>query len=103
MFDGLGDATRRAIVERLSLGPASVSALAEPLGVSVAAVLQHLRVLEEARLVTTSKEGRVRVCRLHQEGLDVARAWLDARRRVQERRLDRLAAVLGEGEEERGG
>jgi DNA-binding transcriptional ArsR family regulator len=103
VFEALGDGTRRAIVERLSRGPASASSLAEPLGVTVAAVLQHLRVLEEARLVRTSKEGRVRVCRLDQEGLGVARAWIDARRREQERRLDRLARVLGEADEEEGG
>lgn len=103
VFDALGDGTRRAILERLTLGPASATALAQPLGVTVAAVLQHVRVLEESRLVTTSKEGRVRVCRLEQEGLGVARNWLDERRREQERRLDRLAAVLGEAEEESGG
>lgn len=102
MFDALGDATRRAMVERLSLGPASASALAEPLGVTVAAVLQHLRVLEEARLVSTRKEGRVRVCRLEEAGLDAARAWIDHLRREQERRFDRLAVVLGEAEEGEG-
>lgn len=101
VFDALGDPTRRRIVERLGLGPASVSALAEPLGISLAAVLQHLQVLERARLVATAKEGRVRVCRLDQAGLDVARRWIDARRRVQERKLDRLAQVLGEDEGER--
>ncbi len=99
VFEALGDATRRAIVERLGGGPASASALAAPLGVTVAAVLQHLHVLERVHLVATSKEGRVRVCRLDREGLDVARSWIDARRREQERRLDRLAEVLGEAEE----
>jgi len=102
VFDALGDATRRAIVERLSQGPASASALAEPLGVTVAAVLQHLKVLEDARLVRTSKEGRVRVCRLDEGGLGVAREWIEARRRLQERRLDRLAEVLGEVDEQDG-
>jgi len=102
VFDALGDATRRAIVERLSQGPVSASALAEPLGVTVAAVLQHLKVLEDARLVRTSKEGRVRVCRLDEEGLGVAREWIEARRRLQERRLDRLAEVLGEVDEQDG-
>lgn len=96
VFDALGDANRRAILERLSRGPASVSTLAEPLGVSVAATLQHVQVLEKARLVSTRKEGRVRVCRLDRAGLDAARDWIDARRRAQERRLDRLAEVLGE-------
>lgn len=96
VFDALGDANRRAILERLSRGPASVSTLAEPLGVSVAAALQHVQVLEKAGLVSTRKEGRVRVCRLDRRGLDAAREWIDARRREQERRLDRLAEVLGE-------
>lgn len=101
VFDALGDGTRRAIVERLSTGPASVSALAGPLGVTLAAVLQHLQVLERAKLVSTAKEGRVRVCRLDGSGLNAAERWIDARRREQERRLDRLAQVLGE-EEPRG-
>lgn len=96
VFDALGDGTRRAIVERLTTGPASVSALAEPLGVTLAAVLQHLQVLERARLVSTAKEGRVRVCRLEESGLYTARRWIDDRRLEQERRLDRLAEVLGE-------
>ncbi len=96
VFDALGDSTRRAIVERLSLGPASVSALADPLGVTLAAVLQHVQVLERARLVTTEKQGRVRVCRLDESGLETARRWIDERRREQERKLDRLAQVLGE-------
>ncbi len=96
VFDALGDGTRRAIVERLALGPASVSAIAEPLGVTLAAVLQHLQVLEGARLVSTEKKGRVRVCRLEDDGLAVAHAWIGARRRRQESKLDRLAKVLGE-------
>ncbi|HEX7000706.1 MAG TPA: metalloregulator ArsR/SmtB family transcription factor [Trueperaceae bacterium] len=96
VFDALGDSTRRAIVTRLAMGPASVSALAEPLGVTLAAVLQHLQVLERAHLVATEKQGRVRVCRLDESGLDTARRWIDDRRREQERKLDRLAEVLGE-------
>ncbi len=83
-------------MERLAVGPASVSALAEPLGVTLAAVLQHVQVLERAHLVTTEKQGRVRVCRLDASGLETARGWIDERRREQERKLDRLAEVLGE-------
>lgn len=73
-----------------------MSALADPLGVTLAAVLQHVQVLERARLVTTEKQGRVRVCRLDESGLETARRWIDERRREQERKLDRLAQVLGE-------
>lgn len=97
VFDALGDANRRAILERLSRGPASVSSLAEPLGVTVAAALQHVQLLERAGLVSTRKEGRVRICKLDGDGLEVASQWIEARRREQERRLDRLAEVLGEG------
>ncbi len=95
-FEALADPNRRAILERLSVGPASVSSLAEPLDITLAAVLQHVQVLERARLVATHKQGRVRVCRLDRTGLDTARSWIDDRRREQERRLDRLAEVLGE-------
>ncbi|MBX3143916.1 MAG: winged helix-turn-helix transcriptional regulator [Trueperaceae bacterium] len=98
-FDALGDATRRAIVERLSQGSASVSELAEPLGISLAAVLQHLQVLERCRLVSSEKVGRVRQCHLDEVGLNVLQRWIDDRRALWERRYDRLAAVLGEGEE----
>lgn len=96
VFDALGDPTRRAIVERLSRGPASVSALAEPLGVSLAAVLQHVQVLQDAELVTSRKVGRVRTCTLDRSGLDLASGWLADRRRSMERKLDRLAEVLAE-------
>lgn len=97
-FDALGDASRRAIVEQLSQGPASVSELAEPLGISLAAVLQHLQVLERSRLVSSEKVGRVRRCRLEEEGLNSMQKWIDDRRALWERRYDRLAALLGEGE-----
>lgn len=96
-FDALGDATRRAIVERLSHKPATVSELAEPLGVSLAAVLQHLRVLERSRLVSSEKVGRSRRCRLEPEGFEHLQRWLDERRLYWQGRYERLAAVLGEG------
>ncbi len=96
VFDALGDPTRRAIVERLSDGPASVSALAEPLGVTLAAVLQHVQVLQEAELVKSEKVGRVRTCSLDASGLRAASEWLAERRRSVEKKLDRLAEVLGE-------
>lgn len=98
VFDALGEPTRRAIIDRLSRGPTSVSALAEPLGVTLAAVLQHVQVLERAALVTSRKQGRVRTCSLDSTGLQVAATWLADRRASTERRLDRLAEVLGEEE-----
>ncbi|HET8986341.1 MAG TPA: metalloregulator ArsR/SmtB family transcription factor [Trueperaceae bacterium] len=96
IFDALGEPTRRAIVDRLSRGPASVSSLAEPLGVTLAAVLQHVQVLEQASLVTSRKVGRVRTCSLDQTGLRAAESWIAERRTAMEQKLDRLAEVLGE-------
>lgn len=98
VFHALGDSTRRAIVERLSRGPASVSDLARPLGVTLAAVVQHVRVLEECALVQSEKQGRVRTCRLDATGLRLAERWLEDRRSLWERRLDRLGDLL-EGSE----
>ena len=99
VFHALGDPTRRAIVERLSQGPISVSRLAEPLDVTLAAVVQHLQVLEESGLVQTEKIGRVRTCSLEPGGLSVAEKWIDDRRSMWERRLDRLGDLLAESDE----
>jgi len=99
VFHALGDSTRRSIVERLSRGPASVSELAEPLGVTLAAVVQHVQVLERSGLVRTRKVGRVRTCRLEPEGLDVVSRWVAELRSSWERRLDRLGALLAEEDE----
>ncbi len=96
VFDALGDATRRAIVDRLSRGPASVSELAKPLEVTLAAVLQHVQVLEQCGLVHSAKTGRVRTCKLRERGLMTAERWIKERRSLWERRLDRLAEVLDE-------
>jgi DNA-binding transcriptional ArsR family regulator len=96
VFQALGDPTRRAIMEQLSLGPISVSRLAQPLNVTLAAVVQHLQVLEESGLVQTEKVGRVRTCRIEPAGLDVAAGWIADRRSVWERRLDRLGELLAE-------
>lgn len=92
----LGDPTRRAIVDRLSRGPATVTELAEPLAISRSAVLQHLSVLERGALVASEKRGRVRVCRLETAGLDAAAAWLTWHKRRWESRLDRLGYLLEE-------
>jgi DNA-binding transcriptional ArsR family regulator len=99
VFHALGDPTRRGLLERLSRGPSSVSELAKPLGVSLAAVVQHLQVLEESGIVRTEKVGRVRTCRLEPDGLRAAERWLEERRTLWERRFDRLGALLDEPEE----
>ncbi len=87
------------MLERLSRGPASVSQLAEPLPVSLAAVVQHLQVLEESGMVRTEKVGRVRTCSLAPDGLRLAEQWLNERMSLWERRLDRLGDILAEEEE----
>jgi len=99
VFHALGDSSRRAILEKLSEGPISVSRLAEPLDITLAAVVQHLQVLEESGLVQTEKVGRVRTCRIEPAGLSVAQQWIGERRSMWERRLDRLGDLLAEPEE----
>lgn len=96
VFHALGDPSRRAILERLSEGPISVSHLAEPLDITLAAVVQHLQVLEESGLVKTEKLGRVRTCSIEPSGLSVAARWISDRRSPWERRLDRLGDLLAE-------
>ena len=96
VFTALGDPTRRAIVERLSRGPASVSDLAAPLGVTLTAVRQHLDMLESCGLVSTRKLGRVRVCRFEERGLAVIESWIGLQRSMWSRALDNLGDMLGE-------
>jgi DNA-binding transcriptional ArsR family regulator len=96
VFHALGDASRRAILEKLSDGPISVSQLAEPLEISLAAVVQHLQILEESGLVRTEKTGRVRTCRIEPGGFDTAQSWISDRRLAWERKLDRLGALLAD-------
>jgi DNA-binding transcriptional ArsR family regulator len=98
-FQALADPTRRAMVERLSRGPASVGELAEPFPMSLSAVVQHLRVLERSGLVRSEKVGRVRTCRIEPAALRTAERWIEARRTSWERRLDRLGDVLAEDPE----
>ncbi len=98
VFHALGDPTRRAIVERLSAGPVSVSALAIPLAITLAAVVQHLQVLEKSGLVHTEKIGRVRTCRIESKGFTVAERWIADRRSLWEKRFDRLGTLLAEPE-----
>lgn len=94
VFHALSDPTRRAIVERLTRGPASVSELAAPMTMSLAAVMQHLQVLEESRLVRTEKQGRVRTCTVDPAVLARAEAWLTGRRTFWENQFDALGAML---------
>lgn len=100
VFQALADPTRREILVSLGRGPASVSQLAEPLQISLAAVVQHLQVLEDSGLVHTEKVGRVRTCRMEPAGLQAAEQWLHERRSLWERRLDRLGDVLADPDEE---
>lgn len=95
-FQALSDPTRRAMVERLARGPASVSELTQPFEMSMSAVMQHLKVLEASGLVTSEKVGRVRTCRVDPLALTAAERWLNDRRRSVERGLDRLGAFLDE-------
>ena len=99
-FQALGDPTRRAIVERLAGGPASVSELAAPLPMSLPAVMLHLKVLEESGLVISEKKGRVRTCRIEPKMLSEAERWVGERRRMWERNLDQLGAFLNETAED---
>lgn len=94
MFHALADPSRRAMVERLSRGPASVSELAQPLAMSLPAVVQHLQVLEASGLVRSEKVGRVRTCQLESKALRTAEQWIAERRTSWERRLDRLGQYL---------
>ena len=96
VFHALADLTRCRIVERLSRGPLAVTALAEPLPMSLAAVLQHVRVLEANGIVRSEKVGRVRTCRLDSAALRAAEGWIAERRGLWEHRLDRLREVLAE-------
>ncbi len=94
VFDALGDPTRRALVARLSNGPMTVSDLGRPFDITLAAVVQHVQVLERSQLVRTRKVGRVRTCWITPAGLDVASEWLAERRALWKRRLDRLGDFL---------
>ena len=104
VFGALADPTRRSLLDRLLDGPASVSELAEPLPMSMPAVVQHLHVLEDSGLIRSHKHGRVRTCEVRSGALRSAERWLAERRTLWEERLDRLGAYLAErrdGEGER--
>jgi DNA-binding transcriptional ArsR family regulator len=101
LFHALDDATRRRILDRLAERPMSVSQLAEPLGVTLTAVAQHLQILEEAHLVQTEKLGRVRTCRIETAGFRALELWIRDHRTAWERKLDRLGELLNEENESR--
>jgi DNA-binding transcriptional ArsR family regulator len=96
VFQALADPGRRVMIERLSRGPASVSELARPLAMSLAAVVQHVQVLEASGLVRSQKVGRTRTCAINSAALRTAESWIAERRTLVERRLDRLGEYLAE-------
>lgn len=99
LLHALGDPTRRRMIERLGERPHAVSALADMSEITLTAVGQHIRVLEEAGLVTSSKLGRIRSCQLDHNGLKIVEQWLSARRSVWDRRLETLGSVLSDQKE----
>jgi len=102
VFHALSDANRRAMIDRLLDGPASVSELAAPLAISLPAVVQHLHVLEAGGVVRSHKVGRVRTCEIEPLALSTAERWISERRATWEARLDRLAAFLDADTDESG-
>jgi DNA-binding transcriptional ArsR family regulator len=102
VFHAFADPTRRKLIEQLSQGPASASDLARPLGITLAAVVQHLQILERSGIVRTQKIGRVRTCQIEPEGLKIAADWIAERRSLWERRLDRLGDLLAEQDQQAG-
>ena len=95
----IADPTRREILDRLTIGPASMSDLAAPLSISLPGLMKHVRILEQADLVRTEKHGRTRQCRLGDTPLDDVASWVDEHRRRWERRLDRFEAYIADKKE----
>jgi len=93
-FQALADPLRRGMLAQLSRGPASVSELARPLPISLPAVMQHLKALEESGLIRSEKKGRVRTVRLEPKTLETAQSWIADRRSEWEARLDRFETYL---------
>lgn len=102
LFQALSDPTRRAVIERLSNGPAAVTELAAPFKMTLPSFTQHLRVLEHSGLVSSRKLGRVRIYWLEPEPLTIAQEWLARQRELWERRLDQLDDYLGQMKEMKG-
>jgi DNA-binding transcriptional ArsR family regulator len=95
-FAALSDPTRRGILDRLGRGPASIGELAAPLKMTLTGLKKHVRILEDAQLLTTEKIGRVRQCRIETAALKTAEEWITTRRSTWERRLDRLGDYLAD-------
>jgi DNA-binding transcriptional ArsR family regulator len=93
-FSALADPTRRAILARLSRGEATVGQLAEPFDISPPAISRHLKVLEDAALISNERKGKHRICRLRPEALASAAEWIDFHRRFWTGSFDRLNARL---------
>ncbi len=93
-FAALADPTRRGILERLGQGSATITDLAEPFGMSLTGIKKHVRILEDAELVTTEKVGRTRWCRLGPRRLDDVQEWMTTYRRMLDERLDRFEDLL---------
>jgi DNA-binding transcriptional ArsR family regulator len=93
-FAALADPTRRGILERLGRGSLTISELAEPFGISLTGMKKHVRVLEEAELVTTEKVGRARRCSVGPRRLEDVQEWTETYRRMLDERLDRFGELL---------
>jgi DNA-binding transcriptional ArsR family regulator len=93
-FAALADPTRRGILERLGQGDTSITVLAEAFGMTLTGIKKHVAVLEEAKLVSTEKVGRVRTCRLGPRRLEAETAWIADYQQMLEARLNRLGAFL---------
>ena len=93
-FAALGDPTRRSVLERLGRGSATITELAEPFGISLTGMKKHVRVLEEAGLVTTEKVGRARMCSAGPRRLEDVQTWTQTYRQMLEERLDRFGELL---------
>jgi DNA-binding transcriptional ArsR family regulator len=94
VFQALADPTRRAVLGRLSRGPASISELAKPFDMALPSFMKHIRSLEDSGWILTRKEGRVRTCAIEKKAFAAADAWLSAQRALWEARFDRLDALL---------
>ena len=93
-FDALADPTRRGVLERLGRGSATITELAQPFEISLTGMKKHVRLLEDAQLITTEKVGRARRCRLGPRRLEDVQEWIDMYRRMLDERLDRLGELL---------
>jgi len=102
IFHALADPTRRSMLTRLAETPARITDLAGPTGLRLPTVMRHLSVLEEAGLITTAKDGRVRTCAVVPEALNPVQSWLDEHRATWEARLGRLDAFVTHSMKEKG-